>query len=205
MVTRGARGKRAWVRGADRARPGGPATSPLGARVRLWTLHPKYLDAQGLVALWREGLLARAVLKGATRGYRHHPQLERFRAHASSLAAINTYLRAVAIEAEKRGYAFDRGKIGPGRRGIALSATQGQLAYEWEHLLRKLRARSPALHARWHRCARPEPHPLFKIGPGGIESWERNRLRAPDNHWRRCERSGVARRARGKTVCAGGA
>jgi len=25
--------------------------------MRLWTLHPKYLDARGLVALWREGLL----------------------------------------------------------------------------------------------------------------------------------------------------
>src|SRR6516225_6584548 len=105
--------------------------------MRLWTLHPKYLDAKGLVALWREGLLARAVLKGATKGYRHHPQLERFRAHALPLAAINTYLRAVAVEAERRGYSFDRRKIGPGRPGITLCATQGQLTYEWQHLRRK--------------------------------------------------------------------
>ena len=144
--------------------------------MRLWTLHPKYLDAKGLVALWRESLLARAVLRGATKGYRHHPQLERFRAHASPVAAINTYLRAVAIEAEKRGYSFDRQKIGPGRRGVALSSTQGQLACEWEHLLRKLKARSPRVYARWRNDARPEPHPLFKIVRGGIESWERKRL-----------------------------
>src|SRR3974390_3166126 len=111
--------------------------------MRLWTLHPRYLDAQGLVALWREGLLARAVLKGATKGYRHHPQLERFRAHAAPLIAINTYLRAVVNEAERRGDSFDRRKIGPGRRDIALSATRGQVAYEWQHLLRKLRARPP--------------------------------------------------------------
>lgn len=152
--------------------------------MRLWTLHPKYLDAMGLVALWREALLARSVLKGATRGYRHHPQLERFRAHASPLTAINTYLRAVMIEAENRGYSFDRQKIGPRRRAVTLNATHGQLAYEWKHLMRKLRARSPRLYARWRRAARPEPHPMFEITRGGIESWERQRFGAPNNRWR---------------------
>lgn len=141
--------------------------------MRLWTLHPKYLDARGLVALWREGLLARAVLKGATKGYRHHPQLERFRVHASPVAAINAYLRVVAIEAEKRGYSFDRQKIGPCRRGITVNATRGQLAYEWKHLLRKLRTRSPGLYSRWRNEARPEPHPMFKIVRGDVEPWER--------------------------------
>lgn len=137
------------------------------------------------MALWREALLARAVLKGATKGYRHHPQLERFRAHASPLVAINTYLRAVALEAENRGYSFDLRKIGPGRRGLALRATQGQLAYEWKHLLRKLRSRSPALHARWRSEARPVPHPLFKIVRGGLEPWERKQVWAPHNHSRK--------------------
>ena len=146
--------------------------------MRLWTLHPRYLDAKGLVALWREGLLARAVLRGATKGYRHHPQLARFRAFASPLAAINSYLRAVAREAEGRGYSFDRRKIGPVRRGVVLSATHGQLAYEWQHLLRKLRARSPGLYARWRRDARPEPHPLFEIVDGAVEPWERKDARA---------------------------
>jgi Pyrimidine dimer DNA glycosylase len=145
-------------------------------KLRLWTLHPKYLDAKGLVALWREGLLARTVLRGATKGYRHHPQLERFRAHASPRAAINIYLKAVAIEAEKRGYLFDRQKIGPGRRGVTLGATQGQLAYEWKHLLRKLKARSPRVYARWRKEAHPQPHPLFEIVRGGVESWERKRV-----------------------------
>lgn len=145
--------------------------------MRLWTVHPKYLDAQGLVALWREGLLARAVLRGRTRGYRHHPQLERFRAETFPLAAINSYLRAVAIEAERRGYSFDRHKIGPARRRVALRATRGQLAYEWQHLLRKLRTRSPALYARWRKDAGPEPHPLFTIVQGRVEAWERRRVR----------------------------
>jgi hypothetical protein len=143
--------------------------------MRLWTLHPKYLDPAGLVALWREALLARAVLRGATRGYRHHPQLERFRMHPSPLAAINAYLRTVLIEAEARGYAFDRRKVGPLRRGTTLTATRGQLAYEWRHLLRKLRARSPALYRVRRNVKRVEPHPLFTMVAGDVECWERPR------------------------------
>ena len=145
--------------------------------MRLWSLHPKYLDAQGIVALWREGLLARAVLRGETKGYRHHPQLQRFRAHGSARAAINTYLRVVAQEAERRGYAFDRRKLGPGRENIVLDVSQGQLSYEWKHLLSKLRVRSPELHARWRREPSPEPHPVFNIVEGPIEPWERSGLR----------------------------
>ena len=47
--------------------------------MRLWTLHPKYLDARDLVALLREALLAQAVLGRQTGGYTRHPQLIRFR------------------------------------------------------------------------------------------------------------------------------
>jgi len=109
--------------------------------MRLWTLHPRYLDAAGLVALWREGLLARAVLRGRTRGYRHHPQLERFRSHATPCTAINHYLSAVLAEAVVRGYAFDGRSIRAARGRIAISVSKGQLAHEWQHLLRKLRQR----------------------------------------------------------------
>src|SRR6186713_81980 len=100
--------------------------------MRLWTLHPKYLDAKGLVALWREGLLARAVLRGATRGYRHHPQLDRFRAQDAPLSAINAYLGAVVDEAEKRGYAFARDKLGPVRVRVVIRCGAGQCAHEWQ-------------------------------------------------------------------------
>jgi len=141
--------------------------------MRLWTLHPKYLDARGLVALWREGLLARAVLKRETKGYSHHPQLARFRAHPSPVAAINAYLKIVFVEAETRGYAFDRKKIGRARRRISLKATQGQLAFERRHLLRKLRARSPQAYRLCRRVSALEPHPLFRIVSGGVETWER--------------------------------
>jgi hypothetical protein len=141
--------------------------------MRLWTLHPRYLDPQGLVALWREGLLARAVLRDETRGYRHHPQLQRFQSHPSPRLAINAYLAAVHAEATARGYAFDRSKIGPVRVVEPIVATSGQVDYEWEHLLRKLAARSPALFERWHDLDAPECHPLFHAHPGPVAAWER--------------------------------
>jgi hypothetical protein len=158
--------------------------------MRLWTFHPKYLDARGLVALWREGLLARAVLKRETKGYRHHPQLARFRAHRSPTAAINAYLRTVLVEAEARGYAFDRKKLGPLRRGLRLRATQGQVAYERRHLLHKLLVRSPRLYGVQRRIAAFEPNPLFKIVPGGVEAWERKRVAAPTKRLARPRKPG---------------
>src|SRR5579862_7847425 len=106
--------------------------------MRLWSLHPKHLDAKGLVALWREGLLARAVLRGKTAGYRRHPQLERFRRCPAPVAAVDAYLREVLREAAARGYDFNGGKLGPVRRVRRQPVRAGQLAYEWAHLLRKL-------------------------------------------------------------------
>ena len=141
--------------------------------MRLWTIHPRYLDAPGLVALWREALLARAVLRGETRGYRHHPQLARFRAHAAPRAAINAYLAAVHAEATARGYEFDGRKIGPVRRVARVAATSGQIDLEWRHLMRKLYVRNRALHRRWSRSRRAECHPLFRRVRGPVADWER--------------------------------
>lgn len=141
--------------------------------MRIWTLHPKYLDTKGIVALWREALLARAVLHGETVGYQHHPQLMRFRAHPAPLDAINTYLSGVLIEAQRRGYSFDALKVTQNLTQIPIDCTDEQLHYEWEHLLNKLKVRDPALFERWHAIATPDPHPLFRIVPGPIEPWER--------------------------------
>jgi hypothetical protein len=143
--------------------------------MRLWTLHPRYLDPQGLVALWREALLARSVIRGLTRGYRHHPQLERFQSHIAPRSAISSYLAAVCDEARLRGYSFDSGKVGPSRSSVRILTTTGQVNYEWQHLLRKLRARNPAVHLRWRGLKDPEPHPMFEVISGPIEQWERVR------------------------------
>lgn len=141
--------------------------------MRLWSLHPRYLDPQGLVALWREALLAQAVLRGETRGYRHHPQLERFRNSGAPLAAISLYLKAVQAEATARGYAFDKSKIKPARTLLDLPVSEGQLQFEWEHLLAKLKVRNPVLFQRWRDVTQPETHPLFTRCAGGIAAWER--------------------------------
>jgi hypothetical protein len=141
--------------------------------MRLWTVHPRYLDRQGLIALWREALLAQAVLRGRTRGYRYHPQLERFRSHALPRSAINAYLAAVYAEAAARGYAFDRGKIGPLREVDPIPVTTEQISHEWQHLLQKLSRRSPLIHQEWQRIDVPGCHPSFKAVPGPVEAWER--------------------------------
>ncbi len=141
--------------------------------MRLWTLHPRYLDSKGLVAAWREALLAQKVLLGATRGYRHHPQLERFRAHLDPVAMIAAYLGPLRAEALARGYSFDGSKIAEAGPCGAVEETAGQLQYEWRHLLGKLADRAPALHDELRSIARPEPHPLFTLVPGPRRSWEK--------------------------------
>lgn len=141
--------------------------------MRLWTLHPKYLDRQGLTAVWREALLAQAVLAGLTRGYRHHPQLIRFQAQADPLAAVAAYLRAIAMEAQARGYHFDATKIPALPEPPTIPETQGQLAFEWGHLRAKLALRSPARLETFRDLAVPEPHPLFTLHPGEVRDWER--------------------------------
>ncbi|MEO8133298.1 MAG: pyrimidine dimer DNA glycosylase/endonuclease V [Betaproteobacteria bacterium] len=141
--------------------------------MRLWSLHPRYLDPRGLVALWREALLARAVLRGETRGYRSHPQLERFRSQSAPLSAISAYLSGIHIEAVSRGYDFDRSKIGWVRSHVAISVTTGQVAFEWQHLLRKLSERNSNLYQRWRKTDTPECHPLFYVHAGSVEAWER--------------------------------
>lgn len=146
--------------------------------MRLWTVHPEYLDSRGLCAAWREGLLAQAVLRGRTRGYRHHSQLVRFRATASPRRYIAEYLWAIYREAIRRGYAFDRSKLPrPGPPLPRMRETRGQFAYEWRHLQAKLFRRDRARWARQRRLARPRAHPLFRLMAGPVQKWER----APGN------------------------
>ena len=147
--------------------------------MRLWSLHPRYLDATGLVALWRETLLAQAVLHGQTRGYRHHPQLRRFQQCADPPAAIAAYLWPVHAEATRRGYRFDATKIRGSKAAPAIDVTDGQLAYEWRHLLAKLRVRALDWLAQIDQDSPPQVHPLFAVVPGGIAPWEVITAREP--------------------------
>lgn len=141
--------------------------------MRLWSIHPGYLDATGLVACWREGLLARKVLQGHTKGYRDHPQLDRFKEQVDPILMIDTYLMVIYEEAALRGYKFNRLKIGSGVSDSKMEVTNGQLQYELSHLKEKLRQRSRKKYAEIANIRNPEPHPLFSVTSGGPEKWER--------------------------------
>lgn len=140
--------------------------------MRLWSLHPMYLDRQGLTACWREALLAQAVIAGRTRGYTRHPQLERFQACEDPLEAVGTFLTGIQQEATRRGYRFDASRIDrPGSTRIEV--TTGQIAYERKHLLAKLRQRTPEAVAALEKDKDAAVHPMFDVVPGDIAPWER--------------------------------
>lgn len=157
--------------------------------MRLWSVHPKYLDKQGLTACWREGLLAASVLRRIDAGeikvgYRNHSQLVRFKAQAKPRVMVSEYLHYIVDEATTRKYSYDRSKLFP-RIGLAacMELTTGQLGFEWWHLLNKIMTRSPD----WVKKnlsgignltvlqiqAQVDPHPLFTLVKGEVADWEK--------------------------------
>lgn len=143
--------------------------------MRIWSLHPSLLDSKGLVALWRETLLAKRVLEGRTHGYRHHPQLIQFRQAYDPVVAIQVYLAAVHAEALSRNSCFDQSKFGRGLEHTKLRVTEGQLHFERNHLLAKLAVRDPVRYGRYSKAPMLATHPLFHVVKGGVEPWEVHR------------------------------
>lgn len=141
--------------------------------MRLWSIHPSYLDAKGLVALWREGLLAQSVLLGKTKGYKNHPQLLRFKNTTHPIGAIASYLRHVNNEARRRGYNFQRSKIVNKNIKGRITVTTGQVEYERTHLLNKLKKRDKLLYDQLKTLTTIELHPLFAQVKGKREEWEK--------------------------------
>ncbi|MGH2566577.1 MAG: pyrimidine dimer DNA glycosylase/endonuclease V [Ginsengibacter sp.] len=137
--------------------------------MRIWSIHPKYLDSKGLVALWREALLAKNVLEGKTKGYRNHPQLERFKKLNDPLDAINFYLSSVYEEALKRKYNFDTTKFNETKKTILITVTHQQVEYEFQHLLLKLKSRDKKIYDAIKNSSAIEPHPVFTIVQGPVE------------------------------------
>ncbi|MDE5416546.1 pyrimidine dimer DNA glycosylase/endonuclease V [Labilibaculum sp. DW002] len=141
--------------------------------MRIWSLHPKYLDAKGLVALWRETLLAKNVLENKTKGYKNHPQLIRFKQGENALQSINFYLQVVWEEACKRNYNFDSSKFSEVGSIKKITVNSDQLEFEMNHLRSKLKERDPKTYNQIKEIHTYEIHPLFKMVKGEIESWER--------------------------------
>jgi hypothetical protein len=142
------------------------------SNMRIWSIHPKYLDPSGLVALWRESLLAKHVLEGKTKGYKNHPQLNRFRKSQNPLDAINSYLAAIHQEAVSRQYNFDKQKVDWSFLPASLPVTKGQLQYETHHFLNKIKRRAPKKYKELKGLLSFDPHPLFILIDGEREDWE---------------------------------
>lgn len=140
--------------------------------MRLWSIHPRYLDSVGLVALWREGLLAQKVLRGETKGYKSHPQLHRFKELSNPVSAIRKYLYYVHQEALARSFNFDQSKIGLSRSKARIVVSTGQIAYEAQHLLGKLKSRDPDRYAKSIMVDQFQAHPMFDVIVGDVADWE---------------------------------
>ncbi len=140
--------------------------------MRLWSVHPSQLDAKGLVALWRETLLAKKVLEGKTKGYQNHPQLNRFKQSGNPLLYINYYLSEIWEAATKRGYHFDVTKFQKVDKPKPLTVTNAQVAYEYQHLLNKLKVRDEERYHSLLNVSNILVHPLFIVIEGEIEDWE---------------------------------
>lgn len=137
--------------------------------MRIWSIHPKYLDNKRIVAVWRETLLAKAVLENKTKGYKNHPQLIRFKQQPSPLSFINTYLIHIHNEAKNRNYNFDKEKINQDETtNNKIKVTKQQLIYELNHLKNKLNNPN-----HLNQITIPDPHPIFEVIEGEIESWEK--------------------------------
>jgi len=141
--------------------------------MRIWSLHPEYLDAKGFVALWREALLARHVLEGRTKGYKNHPQLDRFKRSGKAVDCINQYLAAVYEISLERGYKFNREKLNPDFVPAVLTVTDRQIEFEMQHLLKKLETRDPVRFEKLSHISKIDAHPLFRIIEGDTEDWEK--------------------------------
>ena len=140
--------------------------------MRIWSIHPVYLDSKGLVALWREGLLAQNVLLGNTKGYKNHPQLIRFKNSDNPAGAIAEYLKFIVDEADIRGYNFTRSKIADHKLNEKINVTSGQIEYEFQHLLNKLKTRNLELYKNFKKVKKIKTHPLFNTVNGNVENWE---------------------------------
>jgi len=142
--------------------------------MRLWSLSPQYLDRQGLLAVWREALLAKKVLEGNTKGYKNHSQLERFKKQENPLDYINAFLKGIYEEAQSRAYKFEKTKIGLLKKDLKkIKVSTGQIKYEFEHLLKKLEQRDKVRFEEFKDKLNLEVHSLFQVEEGKVECWEK--------------------------------
>jgi hypothetical protein len=98
--------------------------------------------------------------------------LFRFKTADNPQESIAAYLWFIADEADKRNFKFNRGKIVKNCDCRQIKVTEGQLEYEFRHLLSKLKVRDPKRYEELKAIKKIKYHPLFRKVDGDIEDWE---------------------------------
>lgn len=130
----------------------------------LWSIHPKYLDKLGLIALWREGLLAQKALSVPSTQYIRHSELERFKNNENPLKAIGSYLCYVAAEGAKRGYNFTHERIVyPNFDDYLIIINDDTLNLEVKNLKNKLKLRDKTKFKELTEMSKIESNPAFYL------------------------------------------
>lgn len=115
--------------------------------MRIWSIHPKYLDTKRLTAQWREALLCKSILEGKTKSYTKHPQYLKLLKLKNPYQFINFFLLTIWEESQKRGYKYDKSKINLDEvkifDNVYLDVTIEQLKYEFCHMLQKMNNDDP--------------------------------------------------------------
>lgn len=157
--------------------------------MRLWSIHPEYLDRAGLLGLWREALLAQQVLHGLSEGYKNHSHMQRFYAlpKEDAMQHMSDYLFYIWQEGKLRGYKLNVNNIKDPRNDephimvvpdTLFTVTSGQLALEYQILRMKVKERDPRHFERLqnfptHKMWVPKPNPVFTLIHGKKEFWEK--------------------------------
>ena len=142
--------------------------------MRLWSLHPRYLDPKGLVALWREALARPGRAPGAIPGdIATIPSCSDSARSPLRVAASPSTFGPCTRNRSSEATASTGARLCTGGTVARVDVTRGQLDFEWRHLLAKLEKRNPPVLEALQNTGDPAPHPLFRVVPGAIEEWER--------------------------------
>lgn len=138
----------------------------------LWVVHPKYLDKQGLVSVWREGLRAQKILSGETACSSNQMLVRQFAADPQPMKAIGAYLSFIAAEGARRGYKFGHEKIKcPNFDETAVPLEPKDLVFEMKDLRRRLKARDKDKWRETVKVEKIEPHPGLRGSVMPMSKW----------------------------------
>lgn len=132
--------------------------------MRLWSIHPKYLDKHALIALWREGLLAQKALSGKGLVDEANVQLVRFKKSANPVRAIGSYLSFVASEGAKQGCKLNHERIlQPNFEAKFMTTDVAQMELEVEQLKARMKTRNKDKFKLLTDVHKFEANPVFTL------------------------------------------